>query len=111
MQKELTKIKPCEHPCPFRTVMDRLGDKWSVLIILLLQDEGTLRFGEMLGRIDGISLKVLSSCLKKLEKDKLITRKAYPEVPPRVEYTLTQSGHGLVPYIRQLSEWSQKNLK
>lgn len=111
MRKELTKIKPCEHPCPFRTVMDRLGDKWSVPIIMILQEEGTLRFGELLNHIDGISLKMLSSCLKKLEMEKLIKRTVYPEVPPKVEYSLTPTGRGLTPHIQQLSEWAHKNLK
>lgn len=110
MNKDLTKIKPCGEDCPFRTVMDRLGDKWSVLIILILWEKGKLRFGELHERIDGISIKVLTSSLKTLEKDKFISREVYAEVPPRVEYQLTELGKELVPYIQQLSEWANRSL-
>jgi DNA-binding HxlR family transcriptional regulator len=110
MDKDLTKRKPCGNECPFRTVMDRLGDKWSVLIIMILWERGLLRFTELHNSIDGISLKVLTSSLKMLEKNKFITRTAYPEVPPKVEYKLTQLGNDIVPYIQQLSEWASKNI-
>lgn len=105
-----TKQKPCEDGCPFRTIMNRLGDKWSVLIILILDEQPMLRFTELRDRIDGISLKVLASCLKKLEKDSLVTRTSYDTVPPRVEYSLSAVGKKLVPFIRQLSVWAMKNL-
>jgi len=110
MNEDLTKRKPCEKGCPFRTVMDRLGDKWSVLIIMILMEKGTLRFNELHKSIDGISLKVLTSCLKTLEANNFVTRTAYLEVPPRVEYSLTAIGRDIVPYIQQLSEWSHKNV-
>ncbi len=110
MNEDLTKIKPCDAPCPFRKVMDRLGDRWSVVIILILWEKGILRFGELHKRMDGVSEKVLTSNLRALEKDKLIVRKVYPEVPPRVEYSLTDAGRDIVPLIQQLSEWSHKNL-
>lgn len=110
MKKDLVKIKPCEEGCPFRIVMDRLGDKWSVLIILILWENNILRFGELHARIDTISLKVLTSSLKKLENNGFISREVYPEVPPKVEYSLTKLGNDLVPYIKQLSEWANTNL-
>lgn len=110
MNDNLTKIKPCEKGCPFRIVMDRLGDRWSVLIIMILWENGTLRFGELHNHIDGISLKVLTSCLKTLENENFVIRTVYPAVPPKVEYGLTQIGRDIVPYIQQLSEWSHKNL-
>ncbi len=73
-------------------------------------EKGILRFGELHKRMDGVSEKVLTSNLRALEKDKLIVRKVYPEVPPRVEYSLTDAGRDIVPLIQQLSEWSHKNL-
>jgi DNA-binding HxlR family transcriptional regulator len=110
MNEKLTKKRPCAKECPLRIVMDRLGDKWSVLIISILWENETMRFNEIHNSIDGISLKVLTSCLRTLEADKFITRTVYAEVPPRVEYSLTEIGRDIVPYIQQLSEWAGKNL-
>lgn len=110
MDKDFVKIKPCGEGCPFRIVMDRLGDKWSVLIIMILWEKDILRFGELHERIDGISLKVLTSSLKTLENNGFISRIAYPEVPPRVEYRLTGLGREFIPYIKQLSDWANTNL-
>lgn len=104
------KQRPCEEGCPFRIVQDRLGDKWSVLIILILDEAESIRFSDLHNRIDGISLKVLSSCLRNLERDNLIVRTSYDEVPPRVEYALSVLGKDLVPYIKKLSEWAMENL-
>lgn len=111
MDKNFVKMKPCGEGCPFRIVMDRLGDKWSVLIIMILGKKDILRFGELHEHIDGISLKVLISSLKTLENNGFISRVAYPEVPPRVEYQLTRLGCELIPYIKQLSDWANMNLK
>ncbi len=111
MDDNLTKRKPCDNECPFRVVMNRFGDKWSILIIQILAENDILRFGELLNRIDGISLKVLTSSLKTLEKDGFITRQVYSEVPPRVEYRLTQIGQDVIPYIDQMIVWAEKNVK
>lgn len=111
MNKDFVKLKPCGDGCPFRIVMNRLGDKWSVLIIMILWEKGILRFGELHVYIDSISLKVLTSSLKTLEQNGFISRIAYPEVPPRVEYQLTDLGCELVPYIKQLSDWANTNLR
>ncbi|MFT4071831.1 MAG: helix-turn-helix domain-containing protein [Dysgonamonadaceae bacterium] len=110
MDKILTKKKPCEKTCPLRVVTDRLGDKWSILIILILHENKILRFNELFNLIDGISLKVFVSTLKNLETNGFLKRKVFAEVPPRVEYNLTAQGQGLVPYILQLSEWADKNI-
>jgi len=73
-------------------------------------EKGTLHFNELYKRTDGISLKVLTSCLMTLEANNFVTRTAYLEIPLRVEYRLTAIGRDIVPYIQQLSEWSHKNV-
>lgn len=97
--------------CPIRNVISRFGDKWSLLIILLLNENGRLRFNQLGKMIPDISTKVLSSTLKTLEADNLVKRTVYPEVPPRVEYNLTQTGTSLVPIINELTQWAKENMK
>jgi len=111
MPKDFQKKKLCSDRCPLRVVMDRFGDKWSVLILLTLTENGIMRFNELANCIDNISLKVLSSTLKILEDDGFISRTVYPEVPPKVEYQLTEVGEEIVVYIRNISEWANQNLK
>lgn len=96
--------------CPIRNVISRFGDKWSLLVILLLNDNNKLRFNQLGKMIPDISTKVLSSTLKTLEADNLINRTVYPEVPPRVEYNLTPTGTSLVPIINQLTQWAIENM-
>ncbi|WP_116107550.1 winged helix-turn-helix transcriptional regulator [Lewinella sp. IMCC34191] len=96
--------------CPVRNVLDRFGDKWSTLILLVLQDRGTLRFGAIHRAIGTISQKMLTVSLKKLEADGLVKRVVFPEVPPRVEYSLTERGSSLVPLLQQLVEWAKENM-
>lgn len=91
--------------------MDRLGDKWSILILNVLFENGVLRFNELMSCIDAISLKVLASTLHTLENEGFVSRAVYPEVPPRVEYRLTKQGRDLIPFIQSLSEWAVKNIK
>lgn len=91
--------------CPVRDVLDRLGDKWSVLSLLVLED-GTLRFMEIKRRIGDISQRVLTQTLRGLERDGLVRRTIYPEVPPRVEYTLTELGRSLLGPIKTLVDWA-----
>ncbi len=76
--------------CPVRNVLDRIGDKWSMLVLLILNDNEVLRFNEIDKYIDTISQKMLSVTLKGLEADGLVKRTIYPQVPPRVEYQLTE---------------------
>lgn len=111
MPKDFQKKKLCSDRCPLRVVMDRFGDKWSVLILLTLSENGTMRFNELATFIDNISLKVLSSTLKILEDDGFVCRKVYPEVPPKVEYRLTEVGEEIIVYIRNISQWANQNLK
>ncbi|MNB66992.1 putative HTH-type transcriptional regulator YybR [compost metagenome] len=91
---ELTKGTPGE-PCPIARTLDIIGTKWTFLIIRDLLIEGTLRFSDLLRSLEGISPKTLSLRLKELEDHGIVNRKVYPEVPPRVEYSLTDKGRQL----------------
>lgn len=97
--------------CPIRNVIARFGDKWSLLVILLLSENDVVRFNELCKLIPDVSSRVLSSTLKTLEADDLVKRKVYPVVPPKVEYSLTDTGHSLVPFIINLTQWAQTNMK
>ena len=110
MAKNLEKYSIIEI-CPIRNVVSRFGNKWSFLIILLLSENGSTRFGQLGKLIPDISTKMLSSTLSVLEADGLVSRKVYPEVPPRVEYALTATGQSLVPLILQLTEWAQSHMQ
>ena len=96
--------------CPVRTVLDKIGDKWSVLILLLLKDQKVLRFNEMNKMIGDISQKMLTVTLRSLEADGLVKRTIYPIIPPKVEYELTAMGEDLCPYIDQLADWANRNM-
>lgn len=92
--------------CPIRNILGRMSDKWSLLILRSLQKNGTMRYKELMGTIPDISHKMLSNTLKRLEEDRLISRKVYPEVPPRVEYTLTPIGNDLMPAVQMMVDWA-----
>jgi DNA-binding HxlR family transcriptional regulator len=92
--------------CQVRQILDRIADKWSLLVIALL-DEKTLRFGELVREIDGISKRMLTVTLRNLERDGLVRRTVYPEVPPRVEYELTSLGRTLLGTTQALVSWSE----
>jgi DNA-binding HxlR family transcriptional regulator len=87
-----------------------VGDKWSVYIIHVLGEAGTLRFSELKRRVEGISQRMLTVTLRSLERDGLVSREMYPEVPPRVEYALTPLAMTLRGIVGQLVEWSQAHL-
>ncbi len=96
--------------CPFRNIISRFSDKWSLLILYVLSRAGKpVRFSELERGIADISSRVLSSCLRTLESDDLVTRKIYPEVPPRVEYSLTGLGMSLIPHLEALTGWAIAN--
>lgn len=97
--------------CPVRNVIARFGNKWALLVILILSEHEKIRFNELRQLIPDISSRVLSGTLKTLEIDALVLRTTYPTVPPKVEYQLTELGRSLVPIITQLTEWAQTNLK
>ena len=92
--------------CPIRDVLARLGDKWSLLVLVTLHANGTLRFGEIDRAIGDVSQRMLTVTLRSLEADGLVARRVYPEVPPRVEYTLTEAGRSLLPHLEGLVGWA-----
>ena len=93
--------------CPIRNVLGRFADKWSLLILCNLQSNDKLRYTERRKSVPDISQKMLTCTLKQLERDHLVKRKAYAEIPPRVEYSLTNLGTSLMPIIGQMIEWAQ----
>ncbi|WP_108425528.1 winged helix-turn-helix transcriptional regulator [Flagellimonas amoyensis] len=109
MDEQLKNYADEEH-CPVRNVLDRFGDKWSMLVLMLLNDMEVLRFNEIHKYIGTISQKMLAVTLKKLEVDGLVERKAYPEIPPRVEYSLTRRTRTLMPILQELAQWANKNM-
>ncbi|WP_137150785.1 helix-turn-helix domain-containing protein [Devosia sp. FKR38] len=90
-------------------VLNRIGDKWSVMVVGILGNHGTLRFNELKRLINGVSQRMLTLTLRNLERDGLVTRTIYPEVPPRVEYKLTELGKTLQTPIMALWDWSAEN--
>jgi len=109
----LKRAPELEHTpanCHAREMLARVGDKWSVYVIHVLGDAGTLRFNELRGRVAGISQRMLTVTLRGMERDGLVTRTVYPEVPPRVEYALTRLGRTLRQLVRGLVEWSGAHL-
>ncbi|WP_020385567.1 winged helix-turn-helix transcriptional regulator [Kribbella catacumbae] len=95
--------------CPTRVVLDRIGDKWTVLSVLLLS-KGPLRFTELRDGIGRVAPKVLTQTLRRLQRDGLITREVFAEVPPRVVYTLTPLGESLIGPIRAVSDWAEEHM-
>lgn len=95
--------------CPITATIDVIGGKWKPPLLWLLM-KGPMRFGELHRIMPDMALKVLSRALKELEADDIIIRKAYPEVPPRVVYSLSAKGESLRPVLTMLSEWSREHL-
>ena len=102
--------KDVSHPSciAVREVLNRVGDKWSVLLVVLLGN-GPKRFSELRRSIEGISQRMLTLTLKGLERDGLVTRTVYPTVPPRVEYQLTTQGRTLLEPIGAVAKWAEQN--
>lgn len=97
--------------CPIRQVISRFGDKWSLLVLYSLHtsDTGVLRFNELRRMMTDCSQKMLSATLKNLEQLHLIHREVYPVVPPRVEYSLTETGKSLMPPVTSLIDWANQH--
>jgi len=105
------EIRNALYPnCPVRNVLSRVGDKWSMLILFTLESHPTIRFKELQRNIPDISQKILTATLKTLEADGLVKREVFPEVPPRVEYSLTAKGLSLLPLIDNLLTWASDNM-
>jgi DNA-binding HxlR family transcriptional regulator len=113
LKKPMTRPPELEHTpanCHAREILARVGDKWSMYVIHVLAAAGTLRFNELRSRVAGISQRMLTVTLRGMERDGLVKRTVYPEVPPRVEYTLTPLGATLRQLVRGLVEWSGAHL-
>ena len=107
----MADIKAEYLACPIRQVVSRFGDKWSMLVLYMLHisETGILRFNEIRRLMTDCSQKMLSQTLKNLEQSHLVHREVYPEVPPRVEYSLTDTGRSLMPAIIALIDWGKEH--
>jgi DNA-binding HxlR family transcriptional regulator len=95
--------------CPTRQVINRVGDRWSLLVLSALEN-GTLRFQQLRRAVDGVSQKMLTQTLRTLERDGLVTRTVYASVPPKVEYTLTPLGEGLSEPVASIRSWAYEHM-
>lgn len=110
MDKNILKKYGNAEQCPVRNVIDRIGDKWSVLVLMVLEEANVLRFNEIWSSIQTISQKMLTVTLKTLEADGLVKRTVYPQIPPKVEYELTARGKSLLPHLHGLVGWANENM-
>lgn len=105
------EVKDALFPnCPIRNILSRIGDKWSMLVLYTLETDEAKRFKELQRNIPDISQKMLTATLRMLEADGLVKRKAFAEVPPRVEYSLSDKGKTLLPHINALLSWATDNM-
>ncbi len=105
-----TTPKKCKYSWPIEATLDVIGGKWKPLVIYQLK-EGTLRFNQIVARVQPrITQRMLTKELRELERDGLVTRKVYAQVPPKVEYTLTKTGESLIPILDQLCDWGSEHL-
>ena len=97
--------------CPIRNVLSRVGDKWSLLVLYNLQHREPVRFKELQRQIPDISQKSLTQTLRTLEKDGFVSREVFPEVPPRVEYSLTPRALSFLPLVENMINWAKENME
>jgi DNA-binding HxlR family transcriptional regulator len=104
-------VLSAHHDCEFRELLDRIGDKWSLLVICILEEMPRQRgrFSAIKRKLPAISQRMLTATLRNLERDGLLTREIFPEVPPRVEYELTPLGKRFMQPVRALVAWLQEN--
>lgn len=107
-------VKPLKQPVwpcsPVQTTLDVIGGKWKPLILWTLREK-TLRFSELNREIPGITQKMLTQQLRELEQDGLIIRKIYPQIPPKVEYSITEYGESLYPVLKSMCDWGEAHEK
>ena len=110
MSEELehNEICPCDSECPIGKELSMLGGKWKLRIICILYVDGTQRYGDLVRKIGNVTNAMLSSSLKGLEADGIVMRKQYAEIPPRVEYSLTDYGKELWPILHRLAHWAKR---
>jgi DNA-binding HxlR family transcriptional regulator len=112
-KRVIAKSPEMEHTparCRAREMLDRVGDRWSVYVISALGAYGTLRFSELMQHVEGVSQRMLTVTVRGLERDGLVRRTIYAEIPPRVEYTLTPLGATLRKLVRELIDWTGAHL-
>ena len=104
-------MKHFEHSaqCPIRDIICKINSKWSILVLVTLNANGTMRFGEISKSIGDVSQRMLTVTLRALEDERMIQRVVFAEVPPRVEYNLTPKGSSFIPVINQLIQWAIEN--
>jgi DNA-binding HxlR family transcriptional regulator len=109
--KDLPACAEAHRDCSFRDVLSRIGDKWSLLVFVMLEQMPSrrARFSDLKRTIPGVSQRMLTATLRNLERDGMLTRHVYPEVPPRVEYQLTPLGRELMKPVRGLVSWLEVN--
>ncbi|PZF56483.1 transcriptional regulator [Curtobacterium sp. MCSS17_008] len=103
------EYSPYASDCPSRQLLDRIGDRWSVLTIGSLVD-GPQRYSVIVNRVQGVSQKMLTQTLRALERDGLVTRTVFPEIPPHVEYELTDRGRSLRAVLEPLEDWATSHM-
>jgi DNA-binding HxlR family transcriptional regulator len=103
------QYSPYAADCPTRQLLDRIGDRWTVLTIGTLAG-GPLRYSQIAARVEGVSQKMLTQTLRALERDGLVTRTVFPEIPPRVEYELTDEGRSLRAVLAGLETWATAHM-
>ncbi|MGI2328415.1 winged helix-turn-helix transcriptional regulator [Planococcus sp. YIM B11945] len=105
------EIECGEFNCEKELTLSIISGKWKIIIIYYLETEGTLRFSEIKRLLPKITHKVLTNQIRELEEDGIVHRKVFPEVPSRVEYSLTNLGESLIPIVLMMDEWGKKNIK
>ena len=99
-------VCPCTSPCPLKQALAAIGGKWKIRIICTLNADGTQRYNDLMRKTEGITSAMLSASLKELEADGIVARRQYAEIPPRVEYSLTEHGSALWPILHRLIHWT-----
>lgn len=107
----MAKRVPYDGPCPIERVLPIFGAKWKPSILFHLETEGTLRFNELRRQVSGITQRMLTNQLRELERDGLVEREHFLEIPPRVEYSLTQLGKTIGPVGQVIEQWGQKHMQ
>lgn len=105
-----TEIEICTENFPFRYTLSLIGGKWKMLILYIIADKQTIRYNELQRQIGKITYKTLSLQLKELQEDGLVRRKEYPQIPPKVEYSLSEKGKSLLTVLDAMCYWGQNNI-
>lgn len=110
MEADKQKDETFVRDCPIRNILSRISDKWSILVIFTLEQTAVMRFGELQRAIPDISQKMLTVTLRTLEQDGIVNRRAYAQIPPKVEYSLTSRGQSLLPRLNALIDWAKEQM-